>query len=176
MESIENNKKNEMSLLEENIRTKGENAYYYAHKSYVDSKNENLQKGQVVSGPGIITGGDPVLLEVKEKKEKEIIVENKKFTKYLFIDDGDKVQIKIEVPEEFINKLSLDIIVADIKERSINLTCDFGDKNVYYFVVKKLCKKVKSEESKVKLSKDNKKIIITLKKVDEDDEWEKLTD
>ncbi len=175
MES-ETTKKSEMSLLEENIRTKGENAYYYAHKSYVESKNDNSQKGIVISGPGIITGGDPVLLEVKDKKEKEVIVENKKFTKYLFIDDGDKVQIKIEVPDEFVNKLSLDIIVADIKERSINLTCDFGDKNLYYFVVKKLCKKVKAEESKVKLSKDNKKIILTLKKVDEDDEWEKLTD
>ena len=42
----------------------------------------------------------------------------------------------------------------------------------YYLVVKKLFKKIVPEESKYKLNKG--KIIINLKKKEEDEEWDKL--
>ena len=47
-----------LSALKENQATKGNNSYYYAH-----TREWSTEGAKVVSGPGIITGGQPVLLQ-----------------------------------------------------------------------------------------------------------------
>lgn len=161
-----------ISLMEENIKTKGENAYYYAHKRIVDERNNtDKTEGITLTGPGIITGGDPVLLGASNKPV-EVIKENKKFTKYLFIDDDDKATIKIEIPDELKDKSTLEDIKCTFTEKTIDLILSVKGYDPYYLVVKKLFKKIVPEESKYKLNKG--KIIINLKKKEEDEEWDKL--
>ena len=161
-----------VSLLEENIKTKGENAYYYAHKRIVDERNKtDKEEGITLTGPGIITGGDPVLLGTSNKPT-EVIKENKKFTKYLFIDDDGFATIKIDLPEEIKDKLTSDDIKCSFTEKTLDLIASANGCDPYYLVVKKLFKKIVAEESKFKLNKG--KIIINLKKKDADDEWDKL--
>lgn len=173
MESNQNQPNKEMSLMEENIRTKGENAYYYAHKRIVDNRDNEQEKGIVIEGPGIITGGDPVKLASCDKKV-EPIKENKKFTKYLFIDNDEYATVKIDLPDEIKEKVNLDCILWDLTEKSLSLKVNPIDNETYYLVVKKLFKKIVVEESNFKIVKG--KIILNLKKKEVDEEWDKLTE
>lgn len=159
-----------VSLLEENIKTKGENAYYYAHKRLVDNRNSN-EEGIIISGPGIITGGDPVLL-AKSDKPAEVIKENKKFTQYHFSDDQEYATVKILLPDEIKEKVVLENVTCNFTEKTLDLIVYPADSDPYYFSVKKLHKKIVPEESKYKIVKG--KLVLSLKKNDTEKEWEKL--
>ena len=87
-----------MCALEYDIKNKGENSYYYAHKSRFENKN-NDPNAQTITGPGIITGGDPVLLHT-EKKVVEVVKKPKAISKYQFYDDDKFAVVKIELPED----------------------------------------------------------------------------
>jgi hypothetical protein len=160
-----------VSALEHNIKTKKENAYYYAH-AYKFEKKENDPEAKVISGPGIITGGDPVLLTT-QKKNIEILKEPKKFTKYIFYDDDKFVVVKIDLPEEVKDLITDDCLESQFSERSLDLKVNIPNGEPYLFNVKKLCQKIIPEESKVKLVKG--KIVINIRKKDEDEEWSKLS-
>ncbi len=160
-----------VSALEHNIKTKKDCAYYYAH-AYKFDKKEDEQNAQVISGPGIITGGDPVLL-AKNSKPVEVKKEMKTFTKYIFYDDDKSAVVKITLPDEIKDLVTQDCIDMEFQERSINLRVNVPNQDSYFLVVKKLHKKIIPDESKVKLIKG--KISINLRKKDEDDEWSKLT-
>jgi hypothetical protein len=49
-----------MSALQANIKKKGQYSYYYAHAK---REGEEVKEGIKVEGPGIVTGGTPVLLK-----------------------------------------------------------------------------------------------------------------
>ena len=72
---IPDEEKKKMCALEYNIKNKGENSYYYAHKSKFEDQEKD-PNAKTITGPGIITGGDPILLQT-EKKQVEIIKEHK---------------------------------------------------------------------------------------------------
>ena len=55
--------KSKMSALEYDIKNRGENSYYYAHKGRFEDKNTD-PNAKTISGPGIITGGDPVSMSI----------------------------------------------------------------------------------------------------------------
>ena len=95
--SDENSEK-KMSALEYNIKNKGETSYYYAHKNKFE-KSEQQSEAQTVTGPGIITGGDPILLQ-SEKKKVEVLKEPKKITEYMFYDDIKYAVVKFILPKE----------------------------------------------------------------------------
>lgn len=157
------------SALEHNIKEKGEFSYYYAHGRRFQNSDE--PEGKTIQGPGIITGGEPILLE-KTVKEVQIIKEPKKFTKYIFYDDDALVQIKIDLPEELKDIISLENVQSNFTDRSLDLKVLVPDSDPYHFIIRKFFKKIVPEDSKVKIVKG--KICISLKKKEEDDEWEKL--
>jgi len=158
-----------ISALEHNIKSKGEFSYYYAHGRKFDNKEQ--EQGKVIEGPGIVTGGNPVLLE-KSNKPVEIIKEPKKFTKYSFYDDDKFVKIQIEIPAEIKDKVTDECININFQERSFDLKVDVLNSDPYFLSIKKLFQKIVREESKAKIFKG--KVVISLRKKNEDEEWDKL--
>lgn len=163
----------QMSALEHNIKTKGQNAYYYAHGRKYEM--ENNQEGKTIQGPGIITGGDPVLLA---KTEKEIIpIKTAKiFDKYQFCDDDDFVEIKINLANYFKDpsKITNEFIQSKIEEKNLKIcVTEPDDSEPRQLVVLKLFKKIIPEKSTVSIIKQ-KSLVIKLKKAEADEEWDKL--
>ena len=70
--NFQEDEKENMCALEYDIKKKGENAYYYAHKARFENNNAD-PNAKTITGPGIITGGVPVLLHTEQK-----VVENVK--------------------------------------------------------------------------------------------------
>ena len=172
---VENNNKtnssDNVSALEHNIKTKKENAYYYAH-AYKFDKKESDPDAITLSGPGIITGGDPVHLG-KVVKNVEVLKENKKFTKYIFYDDDKFVVIKIDLPDDCKDLITEDCIENKLQDRALDLKVSVPNADPYFFSIKKLFQKIVPEESKTKIVKG--KLVINLKKKNEDEEWSKLS-
>lgn len=167
-DSNTNSENSNISALEHNIKSKGENAYYYAHKRKFENKGE--ENGQVIEGYGIITGGDPVHLG--KASNIEHIKETKKFTKYIFYDDGTNAVIKIDLPDTIKDNITDDCIAIKFADRGLDLKVNVPNSDPYLFSIKKLFKKIKPELSTIKLIKG--KCCINLKKADEDEEWDKL--
>jgi hypothetical protein len=165
----EEEKKENVCALEHNIKSKGEYSYYYAHGRKFEKKDE--EQGKVISGPGIITGGDPILLD-KSIKEVVVLKDPVKFTKYIFYDDDKNVKIKIDLPDTIVSSVSDECLVPEFDERSINLRVLPPNSDSYIFHVKKLFQKIVPKDSSAKLFKG--KIIITLRKQNDEEEWEKL--
>ncbi len=167
-------KKNEeqMTALEHNIKTKGENAYYYAHgRKYEMEKN---QEGKIIQGPGIITGGDPVLLD-KGTKEVKAIKTSKIFDKYQFCDDDEFAEVKINLANYYKDPsiITDQCIDSQIEEKNMKIiVTEPGDEEPRHLVVLKLFKKIVPKDSLIKLVKG--KLVIRLKKSDPDTEWDKL--
>jgi hypothetical protein len=157
------------SALEHNIKTKKENSYYYAHAYKFDSKTN--EEGKTLTGPGIITGGDPVLLG-KAVKQIEVIKDNKKFTKLIFYDDDKFVVVKIDLLEDC-KEVTDDCLELNLQERSLDLKLNVPNSDPYFYTVKKLFQKIIPGESVAKIK--NGKIIINLRKKNEDEEWSKLS-
>ncbi|CAJ1444795.1 unnamed protein product, partial [Effrenium voratum] len=95
------------SALRENIQKKGENAYYYAH----NRKFEVPADAKVISGPGLVTGGPPVKLDIEANapsadKPLEAI------RNFSWTDDGGKVKVYLQLPDGTLQDAS-------------QVTCDF---------------------------------------------------
>jgi len=91
------------SALRHNIRTKGNNAYYYAHGREFSVPEDAI----IRKGPGIITGGEPTLIGTSPKPVSESEISCKtpstrfpEITKYQFVDAPSKVEVIIELPGE----------------------------------------------------------------------------
>lgn len=108
------------SALQSNVDQKGENAYYYAHtRSF-----EVPEHAKVISGPGLITGGQPVLIEAGaatvDAPEEERTVWMKE---YSWADSKDKVKVYIPVPEGLLpSEGAEDIVQADYAATQVDLT------------------------------------------------------
>ena len=163
--------KKDMTALEHNIKTKGENAYYYAHgRKYEQGE---VKEGKTIEGPGIITGGNPTLLE-KKMEDVKPIVSSKKFEKYAFIDDDGFTQVRIDLKVYFkdVTKITDDCVEANFEEKGMTIRVNEPDGEPHFLVVKKFFKNIKANESSWKLK--NGKLLINLKKANTSDEWEKL--
>jgi hypothetical protein len=158
-----------VSALEHNIKTKGENSYYYAHGRKFE--NKDTEQGKTIEGPGIITGGEPVLL-AKTVQEVEVIKEPKKFTKFIFFDDGETVVMRIDLPDDIKDLVTDDCVDLKFTDKSFDLRVNVLNGEPYFYSVKKLFKKISPDESKFKLNKG--KLSIVLKKKETDEEWDKL--
>ena len=96
----------------------------------------------------------------------------KKFTKYIFYDDDKNVVIKIDIPEAILNLINIECININFQERALDMKVDVPNGDPYFLTFKKLFQKIVPEECKYKIFKG--KISITLRKKNEDEEWEKL--
>jgi len=161
----------DMTALEHNIKTKGENAYYYAHGRKYE-QGETVE-GKIIEGPGIITGGAPKLLE-KKLSEVKPITTSKKFEKYTFYDDEEWAQVRIDLKIYFkdVSKITIDCVEANFEEKGMTIKVNEPDGEPHFLVVKKFFKTIIPTESKVKIAKE--KLCISLKKSKASDEWEKL--
>ena len=168
--------KEKMCALEYDIKNKGENTYYYAHKARFENKN-NDPNAKTITGPGIITGGDPVLLHT-EKKVVEIEKKPKAISKYQFYDDDKYAVVKIELPEDA-QGVTEEGIISDFQKRAFNLTIKTPEGEKYIFKVTKLYLAIDPEKSTVKIVKaksGKKSIKINFAKVEIDEEWTKLNE
>ena len=173
---ITEEEKEKMCALEYDIKNKGENSYYYAHKARFENKN-NDPNAKTITGPGIITGGDPVLLHT-EKKVVEIEKKPKAISKYQFYDDDKYAVVKIELPEDA-QGVTEEGLFSDFQKRAFNLTIKTPEGESYVFKVTKLYLAIDPEKSTVKIVKaksSKKSIKINFAKVEIDEEWTKLNE
>ena len=173
---ISEEEKEKMCALEYDIKNKGENSYYYAHKARFENKN-NDPNAKTITGPGIITGGDPVLLHT-EKKVVEVEKKPKSISKYQFYDDDKYAVVKIELPEDA-QGVTEEGIISDFQKRAFNLTIKTPEGEKYIFKVTKLYLAIDPEKSTVKIVKaksGKKSIKINFAKVEIDEEWTKLNE
>ena len=170
----EEEEKEKMCALEYDIKNKGENSYYYAHKSRFENKNTD-PNAKTITGPGIITGGDPVLLAT-EKKVVENVKKPKSISTYQFYDDDKTAVVKIELPEDA-QGVTEEGIKADFQKRAFNLTIKTPEGETYIFKVSKLYLAIDPDKSTINMlnSKSGKKSVkINFAKVEIDEEWTKL--
>ena len=173
---ISEEEKENMCALDYDIKKKGENAYYYAHKSRFENKNPD-PNAKTITGPGIITGGDPILLHT-EQKVVEVVKKPKAISTYQFYDDDKYAVVKIELPEDA-QGVTEEGIKSDFQKRSFNLTIKTPEGETYIFKVTKLYLAIDPEKSNVKIVKaksGKKSIKINFAKVEIDEEWSKLTE
>ena len=173
---ISEEEKEKMCALEYDIKNKGENAYYYAHKSRFENKNTD-PNAKTITGPGIITGGNPVLLHT-EQKVVEVVKKPKSISTYQFYDDDKFAVVKIELPEDA-QGVTEEGITSDFQKRSFNLTIKTPEGETYLFKVTKLYLAIDPEKSTVKIVKaksGKKSIKINFAKVEIDEEWTKLNE
>ena len=173
---ITEEEKEKMCALEYDIKNKGENSYYYAHKARFEKK-DNDPNAKTITGPGIITGGNPVLLHT-EQKVVEVVKKPKSISTYQFYDDDKFAVVKIELPEDA-QGVTEEGINADFQKRSFNLTIKTPEGETYVFKVTKLYLAIDPKLSNVKIvkSKSGKKSIkINFAKVEIDEECTKLNE
>ena len=173
---ISEEEKEKMCALEYDIKNKGENAYYYAHKSRFENKNTD-PNAKTITGPGIITGGNPVLLHT-EQKVVEVVKKPKSISTYQFYDDDKFAVVKIELPEDA-QGVTEEGITSDFQKRSFNLTIKTPEGETYLFKVTKLYLAIDPKKSTVKIVKaksGKKSIKINFAKVEIDEEWTKLNE
>ena len=167
--------KSKMSALEYDIKNRGENSYYYAHKGRFEEKNTD-PNAQTISGPGIITGGDPVLLNT-EKKVVEQVKAPKTISNYQFYDDDKFAVVKIDLPKDA-DEVTEECIESNFQKRSFNLKIKVPNGEHYIFKVTKLYMAIDPEKSNIKIinKKSGKAIKINFAKVEIDEEWTKLSE
>ena len=137
-------------------------------------KKKTDPNAQTITGPGIITGGDPILLQT-EKRTIEKIKEPKTISKYIFYDDDKFAVVKIDLPKDA-EDIEDENLEFDFQKKSFNLKIKLPNGDKYIFKVTKLYLAIDPEKSSVKLLKNKKMIKVNFAKVEIDEEWSKLTE
>ncbi|KAK6588365.1 hypothetical protein RS030_6845 [Cryptosporidium xiaoi] len=176
-----------LSALRSNIKEKGDFSYYYAHKN----NNNDLKDAKIFQGPGIVTGGQPILLHSGEDESNGESTNSSskengiKISKYSWSDCKDSIEIYImkdDLPKMIPNKpeitiqdkpklevtsnsISLEIIVN-------NISCN---SKVHKLIlnISNLSNLIDPEISRVKVS--DKKITVICFKDDSETKWFSLT-
>eukprot|EP00440_Ansanella_granifera_P042960 gb/GFBE01046578.1/.p1 GENE.gb/GFBE01046578.1/~~gb/GFBE01046578.1/.p1 ORF type:complete len:288 (+),score=65.76 gb/GFBE01046578.1/:1-864(+) len=107
------------SALQANVDSKGENAYYFAHTR----KFEVPPDAKVITGPGLITGGAPTLIEAgagldTTEEERTVYLKD-----YSWADSTAKVKVYVPVPEGLLPAEGADAIVeTSYSSQQVELT------------------------------------------------------
>lgn len=107
------------SALQANVDRKGENAYYFAHTRQF----EVPEHAKVITGPGLITGGQPVLIEagtIVDASEEDRTVWLKD---YSWSDSTGKVKVYVPVPDGLLPAEGAEsIVLAEFTQTQVDLT------------------------------------------------------
>mmetsp|Transcript_93603 Transcript_93603/g.166538 ORF Transcript_93603/g.166538 Transcript_93603/m.166538 type:complete len:187 (-) Transcript_93603:21-581(-) len=155
------------SALRQNIETKGENAYYYAHSR----KFEVPADAKVISGPGLVTGGPPVKLEA----EAAILASERRteaIRNFSWADDGAKVKVYLQLPDGVLRDPSQ--VTCDFEPRSFHAQVAPQKQGATYSCkVEPLKADIVPEKSSIRASVDKGKVTVTLQKKT-DSPWHEL--
>ncbi|CAD7972954.1 unnamed protein product [Amoebophrya sp. A25] len=166
------------SALRHNIKTKGANAYYYAHNREFSVPDDAI----VRTGPGIITGGAPTRLEepdfepttsVNHELRKIVPPGCKKIEKYMLVDEAEKIQVIWEVTncltgseKDSVKSLCAEGLDVAFRCSESGFVCvskvGAGEEKSLMLAVDNLKHLVVPEKSKHRVNKDKAKVTITL--------------
>ncbi|CAJ1400847.1 unnamed protein product [Effrenium voratum] len=152
------------SALRENIQKKGENAYYYAH----NRKFEVPADAKVISGPGLVTGGPPVKLDIEANapsadKPLEAI------RNFSWTDDGGKVKVYLQLPDGTLQDASQ--VTCDFQPHSFHVQVSQDKGARYMCKMDPLYGEVVPESCSFRSSLEKSKVTVTLTKKKKDQTW-----
>lgn len=148
------------SALEACLQTKGDNAYYYAHgRSF-----EVPEDAKVISGPGLITGGQPMLIEAGantvDPEAHERIVWLKE---YSWSDSSSKVKVYVPVPEGVLpSEGAAEAVEASWGATRVELT--IKTRPQHKLTIEKLNAEIKVESCKERVEAHKNRIVLELAK------------
>jgi hypothetical protein len=146
------------SALHANIASKGDSAYYFAHGRHF----EIPAGAKVISGPGLVTGGAPELLETADTsilaKDEEVRIKE-----YSWAEAGPK--IKIYVPCDGLSDLAGDAssaVSASFHKRGFELAIATTPRRK--FTLEKLKHDINTDASKVRVDAAKGRVTVILAK------------
>lgn len=158
------------SALELDLERKGDNAYYYAH----NRKFEVPADAKVISGPGLITGGAPVLIEAGSQRLDGAAEERTVHVKdYSWADSGAKVKVYVELPEGVLPKEGADSVVeTEWGSTKVDLTIKSMPR--HKLTIEKLNAEIKVESCTTRVEAHKNRVVLQLAKKKETT-WYNLT-
>merc|ERR1712048_260498 len=142
------------TALRQNMGQKGTNAYYFAHGRHFEIPED----AKIISGPGLVTGGPPELLEkcdtLLNQEDRVTLIKD-----YSWADAGAKVKIYISC-ESFNEVLREDLVTANYGEKSLIL--EIASQPRRKLKLDKLKGNIKPEECKIKVEPAKSRITVVL--------------
>lgn len=157
------------SALQEDLDRKGSNAYYHAHnRAY-----EVPEDAKVISGPGLITGGAPLLMEVGAETMSED--DRTMWLKdYSWSDSGAKVKVYVPIAEGVLPEQGADAMVeATYTSSSVDVSIKARPKQ--RLKIEKLNADVVAESCTTRVEPKKNRIVLQLVKKRETTTWYNLT-
>ncbi|KAF4659289.1 hypothetical protein FOZ61_004847 [Perkinsus olseni] len=158
------------SKLRKSLTEKGDKSYYYAHSRdfYVPPD------AKVVTGPGLITGGQPELIARSPSPEPRNVMKKRPVKQYSWFDDEEKVKVYTEDPQ-LLTALEDDSVEAHSRftATGFDLWADTADGWRVILSVPTLNAEIVPEECKHRVSR-GKRVSVTLKKKNVHRTWYNL--
>jgi len=157
------------SALQENIDKKGGNAYYFAHNRPFEVPAE----AKVVTGPGLITGGTPTLLELGSKRIDSEADRTVWLKEYSWSDSKGKVKVYVPVPEGILPEEGAEALVeTNFTGNEVNLLINGKPRQA--LKIEKLNAEIQPDNCSVRVEAKRCRITLQLAKK-KDTTWYSLT-
>lgn len=153
--------KREDSALRQNIASKGQNAYYFAHnREFVVPAD-----AKVVSGPGLVTGGAPTLISSPQPEAAVAKTDACSPTEWIkdfsWADGGvSKAKVYVELPKGVLS--ASDQVKVDFKAEG--LECIALNGSTYRCKIEPLTAEIVPEECSYRVNLEKSRVSLTLKK------------
>lgn len=156
--------KREDSALRQNIASKGQNAYYFAHnREFVVPAD-----AKVVSGPGLVIGGAPTLISSSSPPPEAAVAKTEAASSrtqwirdFSWADSGvSKAKVYVELPKGSLS--TSDQVRVDFK--ADGLECIALNGSTYRCKVEPLAAEIVPEECSYRVNLEKSRVTLTLKK------------
>lgn len=143
------------NALRANIKQKGENSYYYAHQPRAQMDPVDAI---VLEGDGIITGGDPRLVQVQERTTHTVNVVP--IRNYSWADETSTVLVIIT----FLNggALTSDQVDCRFDTKRVSLSVRVNELEEHKLILRRLCHSIVPDQCKFRVK--NNRVTLVLKK------------